>query len=97
MDETRSRRFRSPGTIGNTAELSEIGVLKGRRVLTYKHTLYASYLGYVTQAIVNNLPPLLFIVFNRDFGIPLEKIGLLVGLNFVVQIVTDLVLRAPAG
>ena len=59
--------------------------------MTYKHTLYASYLGYVTQAIVNNLPPLLFIVFNKDFGIPLEKIGLLIALNFGVQIATDLV------
>ena len=57
--------------------------------MTYKHTLYASYLGYVTQAIVNNLPPLLFIVFSRDFGISLEKIGLLISLNFGVQIATD--------
>ncbi len=59
--------------------------------MTYKHTLYASYLGYVTQAIVNNLPPLLFIVFSRDLGISLEKIGLLISLNFGVQLVTDLV------
>jgi len=57
--------------------------------VTYKHTLYASYLGYVTQAIVNNLPPLLFIVFSRNFGVSLEKIGLLVSINFGVQIVTD--------
>ena len=57
--------------------------------MTYRHTLYASYLGYVTQAIVNNLPPLLFIVFSRDFGISLEKIGLLISLNFGVQIATD--------
>ncbi len=58
--------------------------------MTYRHTLQASYLGYVTQAIVNNLPPLLFIVFSRDFGISLEKIGLLISLNFGVQIATDL-------
>ena len=57
--------------------------------MTYKHTLYASYLGYVTQAIIVNLPPLLFIVFSRDYGISLEKIGLLISLNFGVQIVTD--------
>jgi len=59
--------------------------------LTYKHTLYASYLGYITQAIVNNLPPLLFIVFSRDFDISLSQIGLLISLNFGVQIATDLV------
>lgn len=59
--------------------------------MTYKHTLYASYLGYITQAIVNNLPPLLFIVFSRDFDISLSQIGLLISLNFGVQIATDLV------
>ncbi len=57
--------------------------------MTYKHTLYASYLGYITQAIIVNLPPLLFIVFSRDYGISLEKIGLLISLNFGVQIATD--------
>ena len=57
--------------------------------MTHKHTLYASYLGYVTQAIVNNLPPLLFIVFSQNFGVSLEKIGLLVSINFGVQILTD--------
>ena len=59
--------------------------------MTYRHTLYASYLGYITQAIVNNLPPLLFIVFSRDFDISLSQIGLLISLNFGVQIATDLV------
>ena len=41
--------------------------------LTYKHTKYAAYTGYITQAIVNNLPALLFAMFNTKFGIPLEK------------------------
>ena len=31
--------------------------------LTYRHTIAASYLGYITQAIVNNLAPLLFVTF----------------------------------
>ena len=39
------------------------------RRVTYRHTLYASYLGYVTQAICNNLPPLLFVTFNERFGV----------------------------
>ena len=42
--------------------------------LTYRHTQYASYLGYVTQAIVNNLAPLLFVIFQSQFEIPLGKI-----------------------
>lgn len=58
--------------------------------LTYKHTKYAAYIGYITQAIVNNLPALLFVIFNTDYGISLEKIGLLVTLNFGVQILVDL-------
>lgn len=59
--------------------------------LSFKHTKYASYLGYITQAIVNNLSPLLFIIFQDKFGISLEKIGLLISLNFGVQIITDLI------
>lgn len=58
--------------------------------LTYKHTKYAAYIGYITQAIVNNLPALLFVTFNKDYGISLEKIGLLVTVNFGVQILVDL-------
>jgi MFS family permease len=57
---------------------------------TYKHTLYASYLGYITQAIINNLSPLLFVTFQREFQISLEQIGLLISLNFGVQIIVDL-------
>lgn len=59
--------------------------------LTYRHTKYASYLGYITQAIVNNLAPLLFVTFNTSFGISLERIGLLVSVNFGIQIVVDLI------
>ena len=64
----------------------------GRKILkcTYKHTLAACYSGYITQAIVNNLSPLLFVTFNRTLGISLEKIALLITVNFVTQIVTDI-------
>lgn len=58
--------------------------------LTYKHTKYAAYIGYITQAIVNNLAPLLFVTFNTKYGISLEKIGLLVSINFGIQILVDL-------
>ena len=58
--------------------------------LTYRHTLYASYLGYVTQAIVNNLAPLLFLTFQKELGISLAEIALLISLNFMVQIAVDL-------
>ena len=45
-----------------------------RNKLTYKHTKYASYIGYVTQAIVNNLAPLLFIVFREYFDLTYEQL-----------------------
>ncbi len=56
----------------------------------YKRTLYASYIGYITQAIVNNLAPLLFVTFQKEYGISLEQIGFLVTFNFLLQIIIDL-------
>ena len=54
-----------------------------------RHTLCASYLGYITQAIINNLPPLLFLTFQRTLGISLERISLLITINFSIQIAVD--------
>ncbi len=59
--------------------------------LSFQHTIYASYLGYITQSIVNNLAPLLFITFMDSFGITLQRITLLVTINFFVQLLVDLV------
>ena len=58
--------------------------------LTYQHTIYAGYLGYITQAVVNNLAPLLFLIFQDSFGLPLQKITLLITVNFCVQLLVDL-------
>lgn len=57
----------------------------------YKHTIGASCLGYVTQAIVNNFAPLLFLIFQKTYGIPLKEITLLITLNFLIQLLVDLV------
>ncbi|MBR5679336.1 MAG: MFS transporter, partial [Clostridia bacterium] len=56
----------------------------------YRHTITASYIGYITQAVVNNLPTLLFLTFRDTFGIPLSAITLLITLNFGTQLVVDL-------
>ncbi len=56
----------------------------------YKYTIYASYLGYITQAIVNNLAPLLFMIFKNSLGISLEKITLLITVNFMIQLLIDM-------
>lgn len=55
----------------------------------YTYTIYACYIGYVVQAIINNLAPLLFLTFNRNFHISMEQIGLLISINFGVQILVD--------
>lgn len=55
----------------------------------YTDTIYACYIGYIVQAIINNLAPLLFLTFERDFQISVEWIGLLITINFGVQIVVD--------
>jgi fucose permease len=57
--------------------------------LTYKHTVIACYLGYITQAAVINLSPILFIVFQVQFHITYEMIGRLILINFGTQLLTD--------
>lgn len=57
----------------------------------YKKTIVAGFVGYVVQAIVNNFVPLLFLTFQRTYGISLEKITMLVTFNFVIQLIVDVV------
>lgn len=56
---------------------------------TYTHTRRASYFGYITQAIINNLAPLLFVTFQQQFSVSLAQITFLVSLNFILQMVVD--------
>ena len=57
---------------------------------SYNHTLIACYIGYVTQAIINNFAPLLFLTFQRSYQISLDRITMLVSINFAVQLLVDL-------
>ena len=61
-----------------------------KRLKKYEHTIYASYLGYITQAIVNNFAPLLFLTFATDYHLTLDKITFITTLNFSVQLLVDL-------
>ncbi len=61
-----------------------------KRFTNYNHTIYASYLGYITQAIVNNFAPLLFLTFSKDYSLTLDKITFITTLNFAVQLIVDL-------
>ncbi|MBR1523033.1 MAG: MFS transporter, partial [Lachnospiraceae bacterium] len=56
----------------------------------YKHTIYASYTGYITQAIVNNFAPLLFLTFMSEYKLGLDRITLITTVNFAVQLAVDL-------
>ncbi len=57
---------------------------------SYEHTIYASYVGYITQAVVNNFTPLLFLTLTATYGFSLQKITLLTTVNFFVQLLVDL-------
>lgn len=61
------------------------------KTLTYKHTIYACFIGYIIQAIINNFVPLLFLTFQKSYGIPLSQITFLVTFNFGFQLFIDLI------
>lgn len=56
----------------------------------YKKTMYACFVGYIVQAIVNSFVPLLFVTFQETYNIPLTQITLLITVNFVVQLLIDM-------
>ncbi|WP_167957177.1 MFS transporter [Anaerosporobacter faecicola] len=56
----------------------------------YQKTIYACFMGYVVQAIVNNFIPLLFLTFQSSYDITLSKITFLVTVNFGLQLLVDL-------
>ena len=56
----------------------------------YRKTMYACFIGYIVQAIVNNFAPLLFVTFQNSYQIPLSKITLLITVNFLIQLLIDL-------
>lgn len=55
----------------------------------YQKTLRACYLGYVTQAICANFAPLLFLTFQKTYGISLGTIALIPTVFFLTQLVID--------
>ena len=56
----------------------------------YKMTMYACFIGYVVQAGGDSFVPLLFVTFQTEYHIPLTQITLLITVNFVIQLVVDL-------
>ncbi|MBO5946292.1 MAG: MFS transporter [Clostridia bacterium] len=48
------------------------------------------YIGSAVLAVINNLPPLLYVIYSRLLGVDILKISLLITINFTVQILVDL-------
>lgn len=61
-----------------------------KKFLNYGHTIKACFVAYIVQAIVNNFVPLLFLIFQSSYQIPLSEITLLITFNFVIQLSVDL-------
>lgn len=53
-------------------------------------TVFASCVGYAVQAIIINFAPLLFLTFREDYGISFSRLTLLITVNFLVQLATDI-------
>ena len=51
--------------------------------------MHACYLGYITQALIVNLPPILFVVFRDKFGLSYTMLGSLIMVIFVTQLIVD--------
>lgn len=56
---------------------------------TFQSTKAACYIGYFVQAIINNLSPILFIIYSEELGVSLSAIGALILINFLSQAVVD--------
>lgn len=65
--------------------------MKENAHISYKSTVYACYLGNFVQSIVINLTPILFMPLAKMYNLHIEFLGILVVLNFVTQVVVDIV------
>ncbi len=57
----------------------------------YNKTLLACYMGFITQAITANFTPLLFLMFNKNYGVSLGKIALIPAVFFITQLIVDII------
>lgn len=58
--------------------------------LSFRHTIAASFIGYIVQSVVNIFVPLLFVTFQSQYGVSLGEITALIAVNFAVQLTVDL-------
>ena len=63
----------------------------------YRATIAASFLGYITQAILLNFPPLLYIFFQENFGLSLSEVSFLITANIIVELAVDVIVSKIAA
>ncbi len=59
--------------------------------MNFNHTRRVCNTGYITQAIVLNLAPLLFVTFQNKFNVSLGFLAFLTLMTFLIQIVIDVI------
>ncbi|MDR2688125.1 MAG: MFS transporter [Oscillospiraceae bacterium] len=57
--------------------------------MNYTRTVQSCYLSYVSHAVINGLPALLFTVLAGRYGLGYERLGRLVLINFVTHLAVD--------
>ena len=67
----------------------------GAKKTDYQKTVRACYLGTITQSVVLNVTPILFLPLAACYGLSFEQLGRLVLVNFVCQFVSDLAFARP--
>ena len=63
----------------------------------HKRVKYACYSANMTMSAVGNISPVLFLTFRSLYGISYSLLGMLVLINFVTQLIIDLVNRYGEG
>lgn len=56
----------------------------------YRGTVYACFIGYAVQALINTFVPLLFVTLSEQYNISLTQITLMITVNFLVQLTVDM-------
>ena len=57
--------------------------------LNANHTKAAGFIGYLTQSLIVNYPPLLFLTFIKTYDISFATITALIAISFTAQLLTD--------
>jgi len=57
----------------------------------YRSTVAACYISSISLAVGTAIPPILFVFFSESFNLTMEMLGRLILVNFVTQLIADLV------